>query len=254
MLLPATIDQVLEALDTIINETIANNSYLGIFAYVYRRTTAQIKAEVESGAFDDNERMQRMDVLFANLYIKAYRDFKLGKPVSQCWALSFNSARDRLALIQHLMLGMNAHINLDLGIAASAVMEGKPIGQLAHDFRKVNDVLASITNEIQSRLGRVSPLMFVLDWIGHRSDEKVIDFSVKAAREGSWIVAKELWDLTGNDREIHIVEIDSHVAQFGERLRNPKSRFLQLTLKVIVMFEPGDVPAIIRSMRDENRH
>ncbi len=89
--LPTTIDEVLDTLDKIINETIAENNSLGIFAYVYRRTTAEIKQAIIEKRFDDNPRMERFDVLFANLYIKAYFDYKKGKDTSEAWELSFNT-------------------------------------------------------------------------------------------------------------------------------------------------------------------
>ena len=105
--------------------------------------------------------MHEMDVLFANFYIRAYHDFRAGKPVSRCWKVSFEAARDPLAIVQHIMLGMNAHINLDLAIAAALTMDGEPIEDLANDFRKVNEILSGLTNEMQEQLARVSPLMFL---------------------------------------------------------------------------------------------
>lgn len=42
---------------------------------MYRDTTARIKLKVDEGAFEDDTRMQEMDVRFANLYIKAYHDY-----------------------------------------------------------------------------------------------------------------------------------------------------------------------------------
>ncbi|MCF8368441.1 MAG: DUF5995 family protein [Bacteroidales bacterium] len=122
-----TINQVLDELDKIIEESLLENNYLGIFAYVYRRTTAQIKAEIEMGRFEDNERLQDLDIIFAGLYIDAYKNYGENKPISRAWEIAFNAKNERLTIIQHLLLGMNAHINLDLALAAAKTMKGKPI-------------------------------------------------------------------------------------------------------------------------------
>ena len=120
-----TIQEVLEQLDTIIEDSITDNSRLGLFAYVYRRTTAEIASEIDKGRFEDNPRMEKMDVAFANLYLDAYKAFKNNSSLSKSWAFAFNHAAEPLTILQHIILGMNAHINLDLGIATANTMSGK---------------------------------------------------------------------------------------------------------------------------------
>ena len=58
--LPSTIDEVILKLDLIIEETILANNYLGIFAYVYRRTTSKIKEAILEKRFEDNSRMEKI--------------------------------------------------------------------------------------------------------------------------------------------------------------------------------------------------
>ena len=41
------------------------------------------------------------------------------------------------------MLGMNAHINLDLGIATASTMAGKDITKIENDFNKLKESLES---------------------------------------------------------------------------------------------------------------
>lgn len=251
MNLPTTIDGVIEELDRIIDSTVTDNNYLGLFAFVYRDTTARIKSEIQAGAFEDNARMHEMDVLFANFYIRAYHDFRAGKPVSRCWSVAFEAARDPLAIVQHIMLGMNAHINLDLAIAAAMTMDGSPIEDLANDFRKVNEILSDLTNEMQEQLARVSPLMFLLDWIGQRSDEKIIDFSIKIAREQSWRIAQELWERTGSDREVRLEKVDLSIERIANRIRQPRTGILRFVLRVIRRFEKKEVVEIVAAMRQK---
>ena len=120
MAIPAkTIDEVLSELDLIIDSTLVENNHLGIFAYVYRRTTAQIKQAIIERQFEDNERMERLDVAFANLYLTAYQRYTANLSCSESWKMAFDAKNDNISILQHIILGMNAHINLDLGIATA---------------------------------------------------------------------------------------------------------------------------------------
>jgi len=244
------IDEILEELDVIIQKSISQNNFLGIFAYVYLRTTAQIKTEIEQEKFEDNERLQKFDVLFANLYLDAYRNYFDKQPVNNAWKIAFDSKNDRLTIIQHVMMGMNAHINLDLAIAACEIMEGKSISDLENDFNKVNEILAGLLNEMQAKIGKVSKLMFLIDWIGKRTDENIINFSMVQARTQSWRIANELWNLEGEERNARIQQVDQSVTKISEFIKNPKSKLLKFVLKMVSRFEEKNIEKIVKKLRD----
>ena len=247
---PTTMSEVLVELDLIIEDSIKNNDRLGLFAYVYRRTTAEVLKEVELGNFEDNDQLQRMDVAFANLYLEAYHNYKKGIPVSKCWEFSFECKTEPLTILQHIMLGINAHINLDLGIATSQTMKGKDIGGIAKDFNTVNTVLFNITNELQKRLGKVSPLLFLLDVVGAKSDEQIIDFSMRKAREQSWISAMHLHSLDGIENKNAVEEIDQLVVSLSAIIKAPKSFLIRTGLKLISFFEEKNVGKIIQKLKE----
>jgi len=244
-----TIQNVLEQLDTIINESIETNNRMGLFAYIYRRTTAEIASEIALSHFEDNQRLETMDVAFANLYLDAYRDYKNNQQVSAAWAYAFDHADESLTILQHIMLGMNAHINLDLAIATATTMSGQEIIDIEDDFNKVNDILFQITNELQDRLSRVSPLMLILDLLGKNKDEKVIDFSMRKAREQSWNSANLLWSLREDQGKKTINKIDQIVLKVSERIKNPKTRTIRFLLKLIQKFETRQVSRIIAKLK-----
>lgn len=244
-----TIQEVLEQLDLIIEDSINENSRLGLFAYVYRRTTAEIASEIDKGRFEDNPRMEKMDVAFANLYLDAYKAYKNDAHLSASWAFAFDHAKEPLTILQHIMLGMNAHINLDLGIATAATMTGKNITAIESDFNKVNDILFQITNELQERLGRVSPLMFLLDWFGQNKDEKVIDFSMRKAREQSWNSANLIWSIGPDQHTNTINAIDQVVLKIAERIQSPRTRTVRFLLKLMRNFETKQVNKIITKLK-----
>ncbi|MGJ8744593.1 DUF5995 family protein [Polaribacter sp.] len=245
-----TIENVLKELDIIISESIANNSRMGLFAYIYRRTTAEIASEIALGNFEDNERLETLDVEFANLYLDAYKAYKNNQKLSASWTLAFENVTESLTIIQHIMLGMNAHINLDLAVATATTMSGSKIIDIENDFNKVNDILFQITNELQDRLSRVSPLLFLLDLIGNNNDEKIIDFSMRMARKQSWNAANLLWSLGDNQNENAIHKLDQVVLKIGEHIKTPKTKMVQFFLKCIQKFETKKVNNIITKLKE----
>jgi hypothetical protein len=244
-----TIKNVIEELDVIINESIMTNSRMGLFAYIYRRTTAEIAAEIALGHFMDNQNLELLDVAFANLYLDAYKAHKSNQNVSASWAFAFKQVDEPLTIVQHIMLGMNVHINLDLAVATANIMSGRKILDIEDDFNKVNDILLQITNELQDRLSRVSPLMFILDVLGENKDEKIIDFSMRKARQQSWNAANLLWSLEANQSGQAINSIDQLVLKLGECIKTPRTRTVRFFLRLIQKFETKRVSSIISKLR-----
>lgn len=250
MQLPETIDEVLAELDTIIETAVAENNHAAVFAYVYRRTTAAIKHSIHAGIFEDNERMEHFDVRFANYYIRAWHDYRSGKSVSTAWKLAFDATSEPLTIAQHITLGMNAHINLDLGVTAATMMEGKELSELKTDFMRVNTVLFSLTNELQRKLGKVSKAMFLIDWMGHRNDERLINFGIAKARDFSWVTANRIWQSEADEKQGMIRATDRAVTLIGQQLKTPKGWWLRTTLRLVRRLEEKDVKKIIAAMRN----
>jgi hypothetical protein len=246
---PTTIREVLDALDRIIATAIANGDPVGLFAYIYRRTTDQVQRAIARRAFEDGPRMERFDVAFANLYLDAYENWQRGTPIARCWGLAFESTRSPLAIIQHILLGMNAHINYDLAIAASQLMKDKPLLPLKHDFEKVNEILAEIVDELQDRMSRVSPLFFLADWLGNDKDEAIIKFSMSNARAFSWELACELWRLNGSAYEQRLEQADQWVHQLGSWVARPPAWALRNGLRLTQTFERRNVGDVIEALR-----
>src|SRR5690606_13776650 len=109
------IKEVLTALDLIIADCRQHNSRMGYFAVLYKKMTEGVRVGLSQNYFDDGARMEKLDVVFANRYLNAYHQYRHGQPSTHSWAEAFNAAqRSDLIVVQHLLLGINAHINLDL--------------------------------------------------------------------------------------------------------------------------------------------
>ncbi len=222
MAMSQTIDEVLQRLDEIISECITGNNRMGYFSALYRKVTQSVKDHIEQGYFENNERMERLDVVFANRYLKAYDQYLHSEACTNAWQVAFDGSKNKkLIVLQHLFLGMNAHINLDLGIAAAAICPGPQIASLKNDFFSINDILASLVNKVQDELAKIWPFLKVIDKVAGKLDEGLADFSMTIARDGAWKVAKDLALLDEKQRTAYIVQLDKRVAPFGSGIANP---------------------------------
>lgn len=246
----ARIEAVLVKLDQIIEQAASRNSPEAYFAYVYRFTTAAIKRAIEAGRFEDNERMETFDVSFAQLYLDAHSAFHRKENCPDCWALSLNSAQHpSVTILQHIALGMNAHINLDLGVAAGRLMWGKELQQLRSDFDQVNDVLAEITDKLQAKVARVSPLLGVVDWLAKDRDERLLGRGMQISRTQAWTVAERIWKAGPAEEAAVLSRVDRNVTQLGNAVLSPRPRMLRWLLKLSARLEPNSVQKVIKALQ-----
>ncbi len=102
-----------------------------MFAALYRQTTRTIGARVAAGHFDDADRMGLLVTAFAARYTGPVEAWLAGGTVPRCWRGAFEAAASgEHVILQHLLMGLNAHINLDLGVAAARVCPGEEIHSL----------------------------------------------------------------------------------------------------------------------------
>ena len=97
-------------------------SHQRVFLSTYQRTTQAVGEAIARGHFEDPGWVERWDVAFAELYLTAL-DTELdgGSRLSRPWRLAFAASPD-LHPLQHVLLGINAHINYDLPQALLAVI------------------------------------------------------------------------------------------------------------------------------------
>lgn len=188
-----TIEDVLRLLREIVDESIRAGSRIGYFAALYRQITVAVARAIEDDVFDDGERMSRLDAAFANRYLAALHAWQTDEQPSRSWRASFRAGEEhRPVLVQHLVLGVNAHINLDLPIAAARLCPGDAIAGLKRDFDLVNGILTASLGGLQVALAELSPLLGALDVVLGRFDEEIVGFNVVKARKEAWEAAELL--------------------------------------------------------------
>jgi len=214
-----TIDEVIHSLDRIIAWSSNGQNRLGYFPALYRRVTIKVKEGIGKGLFEDGKRMERLDVVFANRYLEAFEQNQFSEDCTQSWKLTFNATRKwRPIVLQHLLLAMNAHIQLDLGIAAAEVVDAHQIMDLKNDFLKINDTLISQINQVEDELGEIWPAMRFLDRLAGKADETLTGFVLRVSRDRSWDIAVRLSGLPDAERDIEISDIDEEIAGFGKHI------------------------------------
>jgi hypothetical protein len=126
-----------------------------------------------------------------------------------------------LTVIQHLVLGINTHINLDLSITAAETAPGRSIFDLQADFEKINQIIATLTNELQLRLEKIWwPMRFLRNIVNGR-EKAFINFSISTARKTSWANAVALASSNGAARANYIIGIDNTVERVAKGIINP---------------------------------
>lgn len=246
-----TIDEVISFLDQIIVENKEVPNTMGYFAALYQKVTCKVKEGIENDFFDDNPRMERLDVIFANRYLKAYTDYKNGVSPTSSWQIAFKEANNYwLIVLQHLLLGMNAHINLDLGIAAAEVMKGKNIEDLKGDFDKINVILSELVHDVEKELSLIWRTLAKIIKVTEKFDTILIDFSMKLARDGAWKYATSLANSPETDWPQLISERDEKVAKKAQIVINP-GFLIRIILKIIRLEERGSIKTKIEILEKD---
>lgn len=244
--LPTTIDEVIAHLDSIVLDCAARGSRMGYFPAMYNRVTRRAKQRIIDGAFEDNERMERFDVIFANRYLAAYYAYVQGKPCSESWKITFEAAKKWSPLvIQHLVASMNAHISLDLGIAA-AETETRSLPSLKSDFDQINDILDSLIDEVEAELREIFHPLVTFDKLTGNVYWRVAHVSIVKARADAWNIAEAYSQLSIDaERQAFIQARDEHVTKIGNHVLSPPL-LMKLMAGKLRIFEQGTVASKVR--------
>ena len=237
----SSIDQVISILDEIIAESEKNNNPLGYFAALYRNVTIKVKEGIQNNFFDDGSRMEKLDIVFAKRYIDAYYSWQKNEEVTESWQKTFELQNSYWPIVlQHLLIGMNAHINLDLGIAAAEVSKNRNINDLEDDFNKINQILSSLVNEVQNDLSKMWPTLEKILQKTKKADDFLVDFSMELARNGAWKFAKTIAKTPIESVDTLINDRDIKVAKKAGLIVNP-GFLANIILKIIKLGEKGTV-------------
>lgn len=242
--------EVIPTIERIIRMARQENNPVGYFASLYRLTSIQILGAVDKGLFKDNERMARMDTLFANRYFAALSAFSRKEPVTWAWRAAFEGCtNNHFTVLQHLFLGMNAHIHLDLPIAAAQAADGDALHDLKEDFNQINTILESLFHITEHDLAKCwHPLKHFLR-LGERAGNLVLAFEMQKERKQAWHQAEHIHKRKGKVRESYIAKLDQKVYKLALRVFRPGILFNPL-LHIMRHQELGSVAEKIQDFHN----
>lgn len=243
---PATLAEVILRLDAMIADAYQRRSRMGYFATLYRSVTTRVAAGIAAGEFDDGPRMEELAVTFAARYLAAYGDWSRGQPATRSWVVALQATERWSPLIlQHLLLGMNAHINLDLGIAAAVTAPGDRLPSLANDFNRINDILGSLSAKVRADVEAVSPWIRLLDSIDPKAEGVVVNFALDRARANAWSVACRLAHMSAEQATLEIDVLDSWTTVLGNVILHPAGLLPNVLLSIARARESSNVRKVM---------
>jgi hypothetical protein len=183
-----TIKDVIDALQSIIDWSIRVESRLGYFAALYKRITIAVATAITQGVFENGPRMEKFDVAFAVRYFDAvnghFHPGQFPRP-TRSWQVTFDGAqRPQPIIVQHMFVGVVAHILLDLGIVAREISPRLPI--FRNDFNTINAVLASQISGVVEDINELSPALADVYAVLQQHQIFVINEAVRNLRDSAW--------------------------------------------------------------------
>ena len=146
----SAIDDLIGRMESLLAPLVETGDERRHFLATYLRTTRAVRAEIARGGFVDGPWTERWDMAFAELYLDALEVWDATGDAPGPWSVAFSAAEaERVPPLRHLLLGMNAHINLDLPQALIAVIPDEGfddpvlVGRRAADHEHIDAILAS---------------------------------------------------------------------------------------------------------------
>jgi hypothetical protein len=175
-----------------------------IFLGCYSVMTRNMMDLLDAGLFRDPPWVNKLLDHFADYYFNALTHFDTLEETSPpAWRLAFQAARNpKLQAVQHLFLGVNAHINFDLVLSLIDMLDSEWAGlppakrqERFQDHTTINKVIARSIDEVQDNiLERYTPSMDIVDRVFGRVDEFLITSMIARWRDNVWKQATRCLD------------------------------------------------------------
>lgn len=212
--------------------------------------TQAVRDGISQNQFDDGPLMETLDVVFAGRYLEAFAAYQSHGKLSRCWKIAFDACADDSRLIlQHLLAGINAHINLDLGVAAAQVSPGNQLPQLKADFDQIDGVLAALVGAVEDEMSSASSLVQGVSYVGAESETKLVNFNIELARKTAWFTAERLASQPALLHDTTIDGLDLAVALEGRAILYPPCK--AEALHALRVLEVQDVRSVIEILNED---
>jgi hypothetical protein len=229
---PTSIPEVVERLAAIHQHAAStsmrgNNDGIAAFTQLYHVITTRIGQMADSGDFRSPEFLIRLDIEFAERYLRALRTYAENMHETPgVWRLLFdNRSNPRIAPVNFAVAGVNAHINFDLSCALVATWkhiapdgDGRESDQF-HDYCLINDVFEKEMDPLREELGSLLS-RGPDDAIWDRTANWMADLVIRFTRDLAWDEAKRVWERGADDKVLRASEekLDAIASLVGQGL------------------------------------
>ncbi len=240
-----SIDDVIAGLDRIIAGAQRRGNLIGYFAAAYKHPTVSIRGLLGRGFFEDDARMETLDVVFARRFLNAHQRWSTGGRCSAPWRTAFDALSvPGLTIMQYISACMLVHIQYDLGIAVAEVSAGQPLEAIKSDFGKLNGVFAAIGTVLMKELAEVSPNIATLNKIVAPIERPALDLTAMILRRSAWEHAQALHGCHGDAHAQHLQEYGKRTSAEVTAVVHPPSLIKPLMDHVAAQ-ENHDVAQVI---------
>lgn len=143
-----SVPAVMDCMQLIQDELVGTNlSNLQAFNQTYYIITKNVYSRIGTGYFQHDEIMSVVDIDFAKYYFDSLYAFVNNKTCPPSWEKLFHFCQKNNSYkIIYMALGVNAHVNNDLGISLANVISDPSI--FTEDFLKVNMIIDESLDEV----------------------------------------------------------------------------------------------------------
>lgn len=229
----ASTDPVLQRMSSLVTEWEQAHDRRSIFLGCYQLMTANMLGAIEQARFHDDEWVSNLLHRFAKYYFDALELYNLhSDETPQVWRLAHNATRqEKVMTLQHLMLGVNAHINYDLVFTLHDMLapEWNDLSteqrqQRLSDHTLVNKIIGETIDTVQDQvIDQHSPWFSLVDKLLGPTDEWLTSRLIAHWRKEVWTNAIEYVEL--HDRQARLAfqqKIEASAMRRG-------NEFLELT-------------------------
>jgi hypothetical protein len=197
-----------------------------VFLGAYAIITGAMRHAIDRNEFDDDTWVRQYLLQFARLYLAALRASAEGQEtrVPTAWRIAFELANSgRGTVLQHLLLGINAHINHDLALALVEAGLEPERERRYKDHTAVNRVLQAATQDLETHVERFySPALYLIDVLCGPFEREIADLIVDRARETAWQHGLALANAPDEEARAALRrQIDHHAGALAEIIARP---------------------------------
>lgn len=205
-----------------------NKDNRAIFLHCYSMMTDNMLGAIEQNKFHDISWVNQLLHRFADYYFDALSCYDCGEEVPPVWEQVHKAAAIKnLHVIQHLILGVNAHINYDLVLTLYEMLSPE-WGGLSDEMREkryqdhclVNSIIGDTIDKVQDEVvEKYAPSMNVIDTLMGRLDELLLLKLISEWRDSVWDHTQKLLVKQNEaDRARYILDLEKKVLKRADWL------------------------------------